>query len=207
MQSDLRLRLLLTSGIAIAITFGIAILAHTATSRSIETANPPISPAPKADTSPKNNISISSLPLPQINSKLKELAMKPTQGIQGTVVQITGNQMPMVGQKKAVPQPISATVWVFYGRIKPPSDRWLVSEAQTSQNWITAVATDANGRFTIGLPAGEYTLLVQYEPEANGKSAYLYSNAYTKEGEYKSVVVEPTKVTEVSLTNTEKVTF
>ena len=130
------------------------------------------------------------------------------QGIQGTVQRLSGDFMPRMsapGIGTRSPQrtiePVQTTVWIFAGRIPSQgSPRWAVSEARQHPALIQQVETDANGQFSVSLPAGEYTVLAQYDDE-------LYRNGFWGDGSYATVQVEPGQMIEILLENTEAAVF
>ncbi|MCS6783209.1 MAG: hypothetical protein RMI89_11875 [Gloeomargarita sp. SKYBB_i_bin120] len=126
------------------------------------------------------------------------------QGIVGQVVTLQGNFQPQVGRlgKTGQVTPVQTRVWIFLGRIRvvPLSPRWPVAEAaQHPQRWGW-VATDDQGWFRVGLPPGEYTLLAESGPD-------LYLNDFLDDGSFMTVQVQPGRITQVQLENTEKAAF
>lgn len=124
------------------------------------------------------------------------------QGISGLVTRVTGNQMPMIGtaSPRTSPSPIATQVWIFSGRIQSQGTRWSVAEAEKHPNLVERVPTDAQGKFFVSLPPGEYTLFAQ-------EGSDLYLNSFLGDGSYATVQVNEGKTTETRLTNTEAATF
>jgi hypothetical protein len=124
------------------------------------------------------------------------------QGVSGVVTRLQGNQIPMVGENTArtAPSPVSTQVWIFSGRIPGKGTQWSVNEAQKHPNLVSRVNTDAQGKFFVSLPPGEYTLFAQY-----GNNLYL--NSFLGDGSYQSVQVSEGKITEIRLVNTEGAVF
>ncbi|NEQ25602.1 MAG: hypothetical protein F6K28_42380 [Microcoleus sp. SIO2G3] len=124
------------------------------------------------------------------------------QGVSGLVTRLQGNQMPMVGtsRPRTAQSPISTQVWIFSGRIKSQGTRWSVSEAEKHPNLVDRIRTDAEGKFFVSLPPGEYTLFAQ-----DGSDLYL--NSFLGDGNYATVQVNEDKITETRLVNTEGATF
>ncbi|WP_448379616.1 hypothetical protein [Gloeomargarita sp.] len=60
--------------------------------------------------------------------------------------------------------------------------------------------SDKDGRFQVGLPVGEYTLLIE-----DGEDLYL--NEFGGDGTFATVQVQPQQITSVELRNTEQATF
>lgn len=125
-----------------------------------------------------------------------------TQGVSGIVTRLQGNQMPTVGSNRTrtAPSPISTQVWIFSGRIPGRGTRWPVSEAEKHPNFVGRTQSDAQGKFFVSLPPGEYTLFAQ-----DGSDLYL--NLFKGDGSYASVIVSEGKVTETRLDNTEGAAF
>lgn len=125
------------------------------------------------------------------------------QGIRGIVLDVTGNQMPPIDphEQGATRQPVSTKVWIFAGRIASPgSPRWPLAAAQQHPNLIGWTVSNLEGQFEVGLPPGEYTLLVEYGSD-------LYLNRFLSDGSYASVQVAASQITEVQLINTENAVF
>ncbi|MBW4547107.1 MAG: hypothetical protein KME25_22105 [Symplocastrum torsivum CPER-KK1] len=124
------------------------------------------------------------------------------QGVSGLVTRLQGNQMPMVGRSspRTAPSPISTQVWIFSGRIKSQGTRWSITEAEKHPNLVDRIRTDAEGKFFVSLPPGEYTLFAQ-----DGSDLYL--NSFLGDGSYATVQVNEGKITETRLVNTEGATF
>lgn len=124
------------------------------------------------------------------------------QGIQGKVVRVQGNQMPRLADtfNEKAPQPITTNVWIFSGRIASQGTRWSISEARQHPKLIGWVTTDETGKFSVGLPAGEYTLFAE-----DGDDLYL--NSFLGDGNYGTVKVNKTQITETLLVNTEAAVF
>jgi hypothetical protein len=138
-----------------------------------------------------------------VSQKLKGMPLSnQSQGVSGFVTRLQGNQMPTVGRNsaRAEPSPISTDVWIFSGRIQGKGTHWSVSEAEKHPNLVTRVRSDAQGKFFVSLPPGEYTVFAQYGSD-------LYLNSFLGDGSYASVQVSEGKVTEVRLVNTEDAAF
>jgi|SRR5919199_4548718 hypothetical protein len=124
------------------------------------------------------------------------------QGVSGLVTRLQGNQMPMIDKNRAraAPSPVSTQVWIFSGRIPGKGTHWAVSEAQKHPNIVSRVQSDAQGKFFVSLPPGEYTLFAQYGDN-------LYLNSFLGDGSYQSLQVSEGKITEIRLINTEGAVF
>ncbi|MEM9818568.1 MAG: hypothetical protein AAF827_19460 [Cyanobacteria bacterium P01_D01_bin.6] len=131
------------------------------------------------------------------------IAQQPSQGIRGTVVRLSGNQMPTVGEAASSdpPEPVQTTIWIFAGRIPSMgSPTWPVSEAGQQANQVGTVMSDAEGNFYVELPPGEYTLFAQYGSD-------LYLNSFLGDGSYQPLQVREGEVTTTRLLHTENAFF
>jgi hypothetical protein len=138
-----------------------------------------------------------------INSVPVEHAQMDTQGIQGVVQQLTGNHMPSVGHRmtQGAIAPVQTTVWIFAGRIPSHgSPNWSISAARQHPALVQQVKTDVQGRFSVSLPVGEYTLFAQYDSD-------LYLNGFLADGSYDTVQVERDRITDIRLDHTELAAF
>lgn len=126
-----------------------------------------------------------------------------SQGIAGTVLSLTGNQMPSVdgNDRRSHPQPVSTKIWIFSGKIMGSgSPRWPVAVASQHPAFVGWTTSNAEGQFQVGLVPGEYTVLAQYDSD-------LYLNSFLGDGSYSSVQVTSAKVTDIELVNTENAAF
>ena len=125
-----------------------------------------------------------------------------TQGVSGIVTRLQGNQMPTVGSQgtRTALSPISTQIWIFSGRIQGRGTHWSVSEAEKHPNLVVRTQSDAQGKFFVSLPPGEYTLFAQYGSD-------LYLNLFQGDGSYASVIVSEGTITETRLVNTEGAAF
>lgn len=126
-----------------------------------------------------------------------------SQGISGFVIYLSGNQMPtnQTDESRSNSQPVSTKVWIFSGKIMGTgSPRWLLEKAQKHPSLIGWTVSDSNGKFKVGLPPGEYTLLAEY-------GSNLYLNKFLGDGSFASVQVTTNQVTEVQLINDENAVF
>lgn len=122
------------------------------------------------------------------------------QGIQGQVLRLSGNLMPSLDRRPA-PQPIQTKIWIFVGRVKGPgSPRWSLQQATQHPSLFGWVASDALGQFEVGLPTGEYTLLLE-------EGSDLYLNHFLEDGSYAAIQVDSLQVREIHLANTEAAVF
>lgn len=126
-----------------------------------------------------------------------------SQGISGFVVYLSGNQMPtnQSDQSRGNSQPVRTKIWIFSGKIlSTGSPRWPLDKAQKHPRLIGWTMSDANGKFQVGLPSGEYTVLAEYGTD-------LYLNKFLGDGSFASVQVINNQVTEVQLFNDENAAF
>ena len=119
------------------------------------------------------------------------------QGIQGVVSSLSGNHMPTNEKLTGNSQTVSTKVWVFRGKINgTTSPQWSLEQAKKHPSLIGWVLSDAEGKFKVGLPTGEYTLFGEFD-------SYLYLNSFVGDGSYASVQVSPNKITDMQIVNTE----
>ena len=142
------------------------------------------------------------------------------QGIVGVVLSWRGDLMPRIlPENEPVTTnskitPIATRIWIFTGNVRPsPMQNWPqefapapisphlpLSEAVKLPNRLGWVMSDKDGRFQVGLPVGEYTLLAEYGDN-------LYLNLFSGDGNFATVQVKPQQITAVELRNTENATF
>ncbi|HEY9737391.1 MAG TPA: carboxypeptidase-like regulatory domain-containing protein [Trichocoleus sp.] len=125
----------------------------------------------------------------------------PAQGIHGQVVRLSGNHMPGVGPSSGSREPVQTCLWIFSGSIPAAGNPyWALSEARNHPALVTQVASDADGRYSVSLPPGEYTVLAEYDDS-------LYLNQFSGSGHFATVTVHPSQVSELNLHNTEAAYF
>jgi len=148
------------------------------------------------------NLSGESKSMPRINfvgptTISNQQLPKQHQGIKGVVLSVSGNQMPSPNQPRSSPRSVSTKVWIFSGKIMGPgSPYWSLEKAKKHPSLIGWTLSDSKGIFKVGLPSGEYTLLVE-----SGENVYL--NSFLGDGSYSSVQVCPNEITEIQIFNTE----
>ena len=126
-----------------------------------------------------------------------------SQGVVGTVQALSGNRMPGPDASRSdqATELISTKVWIFVGSVQSDlSPRWALSEAEQHPNLVGWTMSDDEGKFAVGLPIGEYTLLAQYGDD-------LYLNSFQGDGSYGSVEVVENDATELDLINSENAVF
>lgn len=148
------------------------------------------------------NLNDAPQPRTQPMSEHTEAKSSEKQGIQGEVVQITGDQMPTIGttKRRTPPQPVETTIWIFADSIPANSPRIQISEIQSQFNVLQKVKTDNKGKFFVELPPGKYTLFAQYGED-------LYLNSFAGDGSYSKVEVVTNQISQVRLVNSETATF
>lgn len=116
------------------------------------------------------------------------------QGIRGTVVFKSGNQMPGAGRTPPAGKPVRRELFVYepttMAQMKTRADGFYEA-VQT--NLVKRAWSDKQGRFRISLPPGQYSVLVK-EP---GKG--LFANVFDGEMHAFPVEVKPGRFTTVSL--------
>jgi hypothetical protein len=124
------------------------------------------------------------------------------QGISGTILRLSGDQMPTIDTTslRTKPEPIKTTIWIFSGRIPAQGTNWPVAQAQKHPHLIKQISSDSQGNFLVELPSGEYTLLAQYDDN-------LYLNNFLGDGSYGTVQVTNGQIVNIQLINTEKAYF
>lgn len=156
------------------------------------------------DISDRSSTNLNDTPQPrsQPMSEQTEVKSSEKQGIQGEVVQITGDQMPTIGttKQRTPPQPVETTVWIFADTIPATSPRIPISQIQSQFQVLQKVKTDNQGRFFVELPPGKYTLFAQYGED-------LYLNSFAGDGSYSTVEVMANQTSRVRLVNSETATF
>ncbi|MBA4196301.1 MAG: hypothetical protein C0459_01990 [Chitinophaga sp.] len=116
------------------------------------------------------------------------------QGIEGTVIKLVGNQMPMIDAPKLQPIPVALTVCIYDSTnlkdVNMPRHMSFFSEIRTKL--ITTVQSDSTGYFSVALPEGKYSLFVKVK----GK---FYSNLFDEKNNIFLVTVEKNKLTKVEI--------
>ena len=125
-----------------------------------------------------------------------------SQGISGFVKEISGNQMPSPGVPAAEPRGIRAMVYVFAPTSLEQVERVEDSPFYTSihTSLVDSVESDINGKFSLNLPPGDYSLFTKVEGR-------FYSNSFNEKNMIHPVTVEPNKHTEVNITVSAKAVY
>ena len=130
------------------------------------------------------------------------------QGIQGQVTQLSGDYMPRLSPSAEAftfnppsHSKVQTQIWIFAGRIPGSSSpQWPVARADEHRSFVRTVESDAEGRYTVALDPGEYTVFAQY-------GDMLYLNAFQGDGSFQSVTVNPEEIVNLDLVNTSGATF
>ena len=136
------------------------------------------------------------------SSAKKANSVPEIQGIQGKVTEVTGNQMPMIGEPKPVPKGIKTTVLVYQ-----PTNTNQVTQVGSSPlyttistNWVASVETDSTGAFTVALPVGSYSLFIKQGDQ-------FYANLFDSNNNIALFTVEAEKLTVVKLQINNRATY
>lgn len=115
-------------------------------------------------------------------------------GIEGTVVKISGNQMPSPDRPPSIPKGIKATVFVYELTNMSQVVRQGQSAGYTSisTKLIQKVETKENGSFKVRLPPGKYSLFIKTD---NG----FYSNSFDAANNIQPVEVVKKKMSKIEL--------
>ncbi len=152
---------------------------------------------------PTMSSSSSAIALPPPTTLNQETLSTESQGVVGTVQVLSGNHMPGPDamQSDQATELISTKVWIFAGSVQSNlSPRWALSDAEQHPSLVGWTMSDDEGKFAVGLPIGEYTLLAQYGDD-------LYLNSFQGDGSYSLVEVVKNEVTELELINSENAVF
>jgi len=175
-----------------------------------------VSPDPAPQTA---SMEPATLPPPMPFVGVQNYTAQP-QGIVGVVLSFRGDFMPRImAEGESEPSssqitPVMTRIWIFAGKVRPsPVKNWprefapapisphlSLLEAVKLPNRMGWVMSDKDGRFQVGLPVGEYTLLAEYGDD-------LYLNLFSGDGNFATVQVKPQQITSVELRNTENATF
>ena len=180
---------------------------------------PPIIELASSPSPPTASMEPATLPPPMPFVGEQRYTAQP-QGIIGVVLSLRGDFMPRIlPEDEPVTTdskitPVATKIWIFAGKVRPSpmkdwppefapapiSPRLPLSEAMKLPNRVGWVMSDKDGRFQVGLPVGEYTLLAEYGDD-------LYLNLFTGDDYFATVQVKLQQITTVELRNTENATF
>jgi hypothetical protein len=124
------------------------------------------------------------------------------QGIQGTVTEQTGNQMPMKGAPPSVPTGIKTTVFIYEPTRLTDVQQVGGSPVYTSirTKRVASVETDSTGAFQVALPVGSYSLFVK-------QGNQFYANLFDSQNNIALFEVEEGKLTNARLTVSSRANF
>lgn len=116
-----------------------------------------------------------------------------TQGVQGQVFWLSGDQMPGPGKKRSPQQGVVREI-LFY-------EATTLAEAKQESNFFSlpnkqpvgTVMSSPEGNFSINLPAGKYSVFVK---EQDG----LFANLFDGDGCINCISVAPKKMTWITIT-------
>ena len=128
------------------------------------------------------------------SSSKKANSVSEIQGIQGIVTEVTGNQMPMMGEPKPQPNGIKTTVFIYektnINQVTQIGSSPIYTIINTKQ--VAFVETDSSGAFTLALPVGSYSLFIK-------QGNQFYANLFDSDNNIALFTVEEGKLTQVSL--------
>jgi len=84
-----------------------------------------------------------------------------TQGIEGTVYKVSGNQMPMKGGERSKPKPQVSEVYIYQATTSKQVQGQGTLYSQVNTKLVAKVSTDSKGHYRMALPAGLYSVFVK----------------------------------------------
>lgn len=118
-------------------------------------------------------------------------AQQVTQGIRGQVLWFEGNFMPGPGQSnKGKPVQREVLIYDLTSMNNVIKEDQLYSEVPSEL--VKTVETDENGKFSVSLPPGRYSLFTKEEEG-------LFANVFDGEGNINPVIVNPGEMTAVTI--------
>lgn len=118
-----------------------------------------------------------------------------SQGIEGQVTEIRGNQMPLKGAPPSSPKPFPTTVY-FYEPTTQDQVTPLLEGApiytKINTRMVASVTTDSLGNFKVALPIGAYSVFVEYEKR-------FFANLFDEQQNIQLVTVEENRVTRFNI--------
>lgn len=117
-----------------------------------------------------------------------------TQGITGVVVEVSGNQMPMIGEEPPKPKGIKAEVLVYEKTNINQTVKDVTAGFYTSvtTKQIATIVADSLGKFSIQLPVGTYSLFVKFGNK-------FYANLFNQYNDINTVTVDSLKISETAI--------
>ena len=117
-----------------------------------------------------------------------------TQGLEGHVYRISGNQMPSPDIKPKAPKGIKTTLYIFdltnLNQVTRQNQSAFYAAVRTKL--IKKIETDTNGYFKVNLPTGNYSLFTK-------KGELFYANTFDGNNNIAPVQVLPKKITQVEV--------
>lgn len=115
-------------------------------------------------------------------------------GIEGTVTEETGNQMPMVGGSAGAPKAFKTTVYIYdstnISKVKQVGTSPVFLSVNT--RLVQKLDTDEAGRFSAALPAGTYSVFVR-------KGGAFFANQFDEKNNIGICRVEVGKQTRIQI--------
>lgn len=120
--------------------------------------------------------------------------VKGSQGIEGKVYRVSGNQMPSPDVQKPAPKPVKTTLYIYeltnISQVVRPDEGAFYSNIATKL--VKEVTTDDNGAFTVALPAGSYSVFTK-------KGSLYYANIFDEKNNIAPVIVKAGKMTRIEV--------
>ena len=117
-----------------------------------------------------------------------------TQGLEGHVYRISGNQMPSPDIKPKAPKGIKTTLYIFdltnLNQVTRQNQSAFYAAVRTKL--IKKIETDTNGYFKVNLPTGNYSLFTK-------KGELFYANTFDGNNNIAPLQVLPKKITQVEV--------
>ena len=136
------------------------------------------------------------------SSSKKANSVSEIQGIQGIVTEVTGNQMPMMGEPKPQPKGIKTTICIYektnINEVTQIGSSPVYTTIDTKQ--VAFVETDSSGAFTLALPVGSYSLFIK-------QGNQFYANLFDSNNNIALFTVEEGKLTQVTLQINNRATY
>ncbi|HLY68289.1 MAG TPA: hypothetical protein VKR53_01090 [Puia sp.] len=128
------------------------------------------------------------------SSKINDSTNKISQGIEGHVYFISGNQMPSPNRKPASPKGIKTTLYIYQLTNINQVNRQgqSVFYAAIKTKLITKIESDTTGQFAVQLQPGRYSLFTK-------KGALFYASIFDKDNNIAPVAVFTGKITKAEV--------
>jgi hypothetical protein len=136
------------------------------------------------------------------SSKQTNNTSKLTQGIDGMVVELKGNQMPAIGIKSIEPSGISATIYIYeltnINQTIPEVSAPYFKKINTKL--IKTVTSNINGHFQVLLPVGVYSVFIKHDN-------IFYANRFDEYNNINVCSVEANKMAPLKIRISKEATF